>query len=55
VDVCLTAPMNLKQLKENLAAVKEGPLTEDDMDFMRTFGDVVHGSTRMMRLDEKWS
>jgi aryl-alcohol dehydrogenase-like predicted oxidoreductase len=42
VDVCLTAPSNLKQFNENLAAVREGPLGEADMDFMRQFGDVVH-------------
>jgi aryl-alcohol dehydrogenase-like predicted oxidoreductase len=55
VDVCLTAPMNLKQLKENMAAVAEGPLTGEDMQFMREFGDVVHGGSRMLRWDEKWS
>ena len=42
VDVCLTAPSNIKQLRENLAALDEGPLSEDDMQFMRKFGDVVH-------------
>lgn len=41
VDVCLTAPSNLKQLEENLAAVRQGPLGEEDMEFMRTFGDAV--------------
>jgi len=42
VDVCLTAPSNLKQFKENLRAVRQGPLSEEDMEFMRTFGDAVH-------------
>lgn len=42
VDVCLTAPSNLKQLEENMAAVRQGPLCEEDMEFMRTFGDAVH-------------
>jgi aryl-alcohol dehydrogenase-like predicted oxidoreductase len=42
VDVCLTAPSNLKQLEENLAAFKEGPLAADDMAFMHKFGDAVH-------------
>ena len=55
VDVCLTAPMNIRQLKENLAAVNEGPLSEDDLKFMRYFGDVVHGASRMMRWDERHS
>ncbi len=42
VDVCMTAPSNLKQLEENLAAVRQGPLAEDEMRFMREFGDAVH-------------
>lgn len=42
VDVCLMAPSNEKQLMENLSALREGPLSEDDMAFMRKFGDVVH-------------
>jgi aryl-alcohol dehydrogenase-like predicted oxidoreductase len=44
VDVCLTAPSNLKQFEANLAAVRDGPLDEADMDFMRKFGDVVHAA-----------
>lgn len=46
VHVCMTAPSNMKQLEENLAAVSLGPLPEEDMDFMRRFGDVVHQSKR---------
>jgi aryl-alcohol dehydrogenase-like predicted oxidoreductase len=42
VDVCLTSPHNLKELEENLASLKDGPLSEEDMEFMRKFGDVVH-------------
>jgi aryl-alcohol dehydrogenase-like predicted oxidoreductase len=42
VDVCLTAPTNLRQFEENLAAIRKGPLADEDMDFMRRFGDVVH-------------
>lgn len=47
VDVCLTAPRNLKQLRENLAAVANGPLADSDMDFMRRFGDVVYHTGKM--------
>jgi len=42
VDVCLTAPTNLKQLAENLAALRQGPLSEEEMEFMREFGDAVY-------------
>ncbi|MCX6825870.1 MAG: aldo/keto reductase [candidate division Zixibacteria bacterium] len=42
VDVCLTAPSNIKQLQENLASLQQGPLSEEEMVFMRQFGDTVH-------------
>ncbi|MFQ6081810.1 MAG: aldo/keto reductase [Candidatus Aminicenantia bacterium] len=42
VNVCLTAPMNMKQLEENFAAVRKGSLNEEEMEFMRKFGDKVH-------------
>jgi len=42
VDVCMMAPSNLKHLDENLAAIREGPLPEEEMQFMRGFGDAVH-------------
>jgi aryl-alcohol dehydrogenase-like predicted oxidoreductase len=42
VDVCLTAPSNLRQFDENIKALEQGPLTGDEMCFMREFGDVVH-------------
>ncbi len=43
VDVVLTGPKTMRQLEENLAAVKEGPLDDDRMAWMRKFGKVVHG------------
>ena len=42
IHVCLTAPTNAKQLDENLAALRQGPLGEEEMEFMRKFGDAVH-------------
>jgi len=44
VHVCLTAPSSLGQLEENLAALEQGPLTDDDMQFITKFGDVVHAA-----------
>jgi len=46
VDVCLTAPSNVRQLEENIAALRQGPLDEEDMQFMRTFGDAVHNAKK---------
>jgi aryl-alcohol dehydrogenase-like predicted oxidoreductase len=42
VHVCLTAPRNQRQLQENIDAVRQGPLSEDDMHFMKEFGDAVY-------------
>jgi aryl-alcohol dehydrogenase-like predicted oxidoreductase len=42
VHVCLTAPWNQRQLQENIDAVRQGPLSEDDMHFMKEFGDAVY-------------
>ena len=42
VNVVLTAPRDLSQFEENLAEVRKGPLNEEEMAFMRRFGDVVH-------------
>lgn len=42
IHVCMTAPTKMKQLEENLAALRQGPLCREDMDFMRKFGDAVH-------------
>ena len=46
VHVCMTAPSNFKQFEENLEAVNQGPLSEEEMEFMRKFGDVVHQRKR---------
>jgi aryl-alcohol dehydrogenase-like predicted oxidoreductase len=42
VHTVLTAPRNEREVRENIAAVRKGPLDEGDMRFMRDFGDVVH-------------
>jgi len=46
VHVCLTAPRSARELEENLAAVARGPLSEEELSFMRRFGDVVHAQSR---------
>lgn len=42
VHVCLTAPGDLRQFESNLAEIRQGPLPEDEMKFMREFGEAVH-------------
>lgn len=43
VDVVLTGPANEQQLDENLAAVEKGPLSADEMTWMRDLGKAAHG------------
>jgi aryl-alcohol dehydrogenase-like predicted oxidoreductase len=43
VHVCLMAPGNLKQFEQNLSEIRLGPLHEEDMQFMRSFGAAVGG------------
>ncbi|MGA9119272.1 MAG: aldo/keto reductase [Bacteroidota bacterium] len=42
VHACLTAPRSRKELVENLSALEKGPLDEGEMQFMLSFGEVVH-------------
>lgn len=43
VDLTLTGPKDLAQLKENLAGLEKGPMEGEEMAWMREFGKVVHG------------
>ena len=43
VDVVLNGPASLAQLDENLAALEKGPLSSEELEWMRRFGKVVHG------------
>jgi aryl-alcohol dehydrogenase-like predicted oxidoreductase len=42
VHVCMTAPSNARHLEENLKAVRQGPLSDEDLTFMKAFGDRIH-------------
>lgn len=42
VDVCMMAPTNEKQFLTNLKEIKQGPLSQDEMDFMQKFGYAVY-------------
>ena len=43
VDVVLSAPKTAAEVRENLAALEKGPLSDDEMTWMRDFGRAVHG------------
>jgi predicted aldo/keto reductase-like oxidoreductase len=42
VDVCITGPKDLAQMREALRTLELGPLTEEEMTRMRKIGDYVH-------------
>jgi aryl-alcohol dehydrogenase-like predicted oxidoreductase len=43
VDVALTGPRTVEQLRANLAALERGPLTAEEYSWMRAIGRAVHG------------
>ena len=43
VDVCLTGPRTVEQMRQALAALDAGPLNEDELARARRIGDHVHG------------
>jgi aryl-alcohol dehydrogenase-like predicted oxidoreductase len=43
VDVVLSAPKTVEQVRENLAALEKGPLSDDEMAWMRALGRAVRG------------
>ena len=46
VHVCLTAPRNIKQLEENLKSLDDGPLNEEEMCFIKKYGDLIHSKKK---------
>jgi aryl-alcohol dehydrogenase-like predicted oxidoreductase len=46
VHVCLSAPRSTRELEENVTGLERGPLSEDEMNLMREFGDRVHHTKR---------
>lgn len=45
VDVCLTGPETVEQMETNLKTLELGPLSEEEMQWMRKVGDNVHRLT----------
>jgi aryl-alcohol dehydrogenase-like predicted oxidoreductase len=43
VDLVLTGPKDVGELRQNLAALEQGPLTAEEQGWMRAFGKRVHG------------
>ena len=45
VDVCLTAPATLEEMTANLTALAQGPMSAEELQWMRSVGDQVHART----------
>jgi aryl-alcohol dehydrogenase-like predicted oxidoreductase len=46
VHVCLSAPFNAEQLDENLDALEQGPLDEEEISLITEYGDFVHSKKK---------
>jgi predicted aldo/keto reductase-like oxidoreductase len=42
VDVCLTGPRNRERMQEALQTLERGPLSEEEMQWMKRVGDYLH-------------
>lgn len=47
VHVVLTGPQNREQLRQNLNALKQGPLEPDEMNWVRQYGQLVKSKKRL--------
>ncbi len=46
VDVCMSAARTVEQMRENLAVLDAGPMTEAELERLRRVGDFVYGRRR---------
>jgi len=46
VDVVISAPSKMEQMQQNLTEAAKGPMTEEEMAWMRRIGDFVYGKKR---------
>jgi len=46
VDICMTGPKNLEQMREALRTLDRGPMSEDELVRMRKIGDYIRGADR---------
>jgi aryl-alcohol dehydrogenase-like predicted oxidoreductase len=43
VDVCMTGPSNAQQMDQALEALRQGPMSEAELAWMRLVGEAIHG------------
>ena len=49
VSVCMMGISNIEQLKENAKALELGPMSKDELDWMKKFGSEVYGKNKSSR------
>jgi predicted aldo/keto reductase-like oxidoreductase len=42
VDVCMTGPKTIEQMRQNLAILEQGPMNDDELSRMRRIGDYIY-------------
>jgi predicted aldo/keto reductase-like oxidoreductase len=43
VDVCMTGPRTIEEMRQNLAVLEQEPMTDDELNRMRRIGDHIYG------------
>jgi predicted aldo/keto reductase-like oxidoreductase len=41
VDICMTGPRTIEEMRQNLAVLEQGPMSEDELSNMRRIGDYM--------------
>jgi predicted aldo/keto reductase-like oxidoreductase len=47
VNVCMTGPADAAQFKQALEAFDRGPMTEEELAWMRRVGDAIYNKPRL--------
>jgi predicted aldo/keto reductase-like oxidoreductase len=43
IDICMSGPRTLEQMKQNLSVLDQGPMSDEDLARMRRIGDYIYG------------
>ena len=50
VDIAMSGPTNVEQMREALDALERGPMSDDELAWMRRVGDHIYGHDRTTSL-----
>ena len=46
VDVCMTGPRTLEEMRQNLSSLDTGPMSDEELARVRRIGDFVYGKKK---------